>query len=322
MRFAELDAVTVDGYGTLVRLLDPVPSLVRSLAERGLDRDPELVARGVPRPRLPTTGREAVRGRDPDSLARLRCDCTRVFLDAAGVDLEPESFVDDFMAAIRFEAVPGAIETLERLRGRGPRPGGRLQLGRRARRAPRADSAPAACSPTVVTSAEAGAAKPDPAVFRLALERLGVEPARALHVGDEDEDEQGAAAAGMRFAPAPLATAFAGWVVTVLRSGKLTAWVILVGGPRAARLREPGRRREAAEGRRLPVLDRGGRARPVRDHPRRRPGDRAAGLVRCSPCAGRARGRGRWGRSRSSSSRCTRQARSSRRSATRGESRA
>jgi HAD superfamily hydrolase (TIGR01549 family) len=63
----------------------------------------------------------------------------------------------------------------------------------------------------VVTSAEAGAAKPDPAVLQLALERLRVEPARALHVGDEDEDEQGAAAAGVRFAPAPLATAFAGW---------------------------------------------------------------------------------------------------------------
>jgi putative hydrolase of the HAD superfamily len=63
----------------------------------------------------------------------------------------------------------------------------------------------------VVTSAEAGAAKPDPAAFRLALDRLRVEPARALHVGDEDEDEQGAAAAGVRFAPAPLETAFAGW---------------------------------------------------------------------------------------------------------------
>ena len=63
---------------------------------------------------------------------------------------------------------------------------------------------------TVVTSAEAGAAKPDPAAFRLALQRLGVEPARALHVGDEAEDEEGAAAAGMRFAPAPLETAFAG----------------------------------------------------------------------------------------------------------------
>jgi len=26
MRFADLDAVTVDGYGTLVRLVDPVPA--------------------------------------------------------------------------------------------------------------------------------------------------------------------------------------------------------------------------------------------------------------------------------------------------------
>ena len=63
----------------------------------------------------------------------------------------------------------------------------------------------------IVTSAEAGAAKPDPAPFRLALDRLGVESGRALHVGDEPEDEQGARAAGMRFAHAPIASAFQGW---------------------------------------------------------------------------------------------------------------
>jgi HAD superfamily hydrolase (TIGR01509 family) len=57
---------------------------------------------------------------------------------------------------------------------------------------------------TIVTSAEAGAAKPDPAIFRLALERLRVQPERALHVGDEPLDEEGARAAGMHFAPAPL----------------------------------------------------------------------------------------------------------------------
>jgi HAD superfamily hydrolase (TIGR01509 family) len=209
MRFAELDAVTVDGYGTLVRLLDPIPSLARSLAERGIDRDSERV-RAAFLAEVAYYRPEAVRGRGPDSLARLRCDCTGVFLDAAGAELEPESFVDDFMAAIRFEAAPGAIEALEQLRGRGldlavvsnwdvGLPEHLERIG-----ADRLFSA-------VVTSAEAGAAKPDPKVFRLALERLAVEPARALHVGDEDEDEQGAAAVGMRFAPAPLATAFAGW---------------------------------------------------------------------------------------------------------------
>ena len=61
----------------------------------------------------------------------------------------------------------------------------------------------------VVTSAEAGVPKPDPAAFLLALERLGVAASRALHIGDEDADERGASAAGMHFAPAPLSTAVA-----------------------------------------------------------------------------------------------------------------
>jgi len=209
MRFADLDAVTVDGFGTLVQLLDPVPSLVRSLEQRGIDRDPDVV-RTAFRAEVDYYRPEALRGCDPDSLARLHRDCTQVFLKGVGAELEPESFVEDFMASIRFEAVPGAIETLEGVRRRGIELavvsnwdiGLSEHLGRIG--ADRLFSA-------VVTSAEAGAAKPDPAAFRLALERLGVEPARALHCGDEDEDERGAEAAGMRFAPAPLATAFAGW---------------------------------------------------------------------------------------------------------------
>jgi HAD superfamily hydrolase (TIGR01509 family) len=58
---------------------------------------------------------------------------------------------------------------------------------------------------TVVTSAEAGAPKPDPRIFELALGRLRVPPERALHIGDSEADEEGARAAGMAFAPAPLA---------------------------------------------------------------------------------------------------------------------
>jgi putative hydrolase of the HAD superfamily len=209
MRFADLDAVTVDGYGTLLTLADPVPSLVRSLAKHGLDRDPELV-RNAFAAEVAYYRPEAVRGRDPETLAALRRDCTGVFLRAAGADLDPASFVDAFMAAIRFEAVPGALETLASLRTRG------LELAV----ASNWDVGLAehlerlgidGLFSAVVTSAEAGAAKPDPAVFRIALERLGVGPSRALHVGDEDEDGQGAAAAGMTFAPAPLATTFEGW---------------------------------------------------------------------------------------------------------------
>jgi len=51
----------------------------------------------------------------------------------------------------------------------------------------------------VVTSADAGAAKPDPAVFRRALALAGVDGGGAVHVGDSlDNDVAGARAVGIR----------------------------------------------------------------------------------------------------------------------------
>jgi putative hydrolase of the HAD superfamily len=146
-------------------------------------------------------------GRDVESLAALRRECVAVFLDELGAGLAPEAFVDAFIGSLVFHPVAGAVETLERLSARIRLAVvanwdsslhehlERLGLDR--------------YFDVVVTSAEAGAAKPDPAIFLAALERLDVEPARALHVGDEPIDEQGARAAGMRFLPAPLAEAFA-----------------------------------------------------------------------------------------------------------------
>ena len=209
MRFAELDAVTVDGFGTLVRLLDPVPHLAKALRTCGMER-PDDVVRAAFAAEVAYYRPEAVSGRDPDSLAALRLECTRVFLGAADVDLDASAFVDSFMASIVFEPMPGALETLTDLRARG------LPLAvvsnwdvGLAEHLERIGAAHLFSA--IVTSAEAGAAKPDPEVFRVALERLGVDPGRALHVGDEPEDEEGAAAAGMRFAHAPLVTAFEGW---------------------------------------------------------------------------------------------------------------
>ena len=209
MRFAELDAVTVDGFGTLVRLLDPVPELAQALRRRGIECDTELV-RDAFAAEVAYYRPEAVSGRDPESLAALRLQCTRVFLDAARTTLEPSSFVDSFIGAIAFEPMPGALEAVAGLRARGLElavvSNWDIGLAEHLNRIGAASYFSA-----IVTSAEAGAAKPDPSVFRLALERLGVEPGRALHVGDEPADEEGARAAGMRFAHAPLATAFEGW---------------------------------------------------------------------------------------------------------------
>jgi putative hydrolase of the HAD superfamily len=50
----------------------------------------------------------------------------------------------------------------------------------------------------VVVSSQAGAAKPSPAPFRLALQQLGVPPQQAWHLGDSAEDVEGARAAGLQ----------------------------------------------------------------------------------------------------------------------------
>src|SRR5437762_2395357 len=81
MRFADLDAVTVDGYGTLLTLTGPVGGLRTALARHGVERvDGEVAAAFASeaayyRPR-------AHLGRDATSLARLRVECTAVFLAA------------------------------------------------------------------------------------------------------------------------------------------------------------------------------------------------------------------------------------------------
>ena len=51
----------------------------------------------------------------------------------------------------------------------------------------------------LVISSEAGVRKPDPGIFRVALEKAGVRPEEAVHVGDlAEEDVEGARRAGIR----------------------------------------------------------------------------------------------------------------------------
>lgn len=51
-----------------------------------------------------------------------------------------------------------------------------------------------------VLSYEHGVIKPDPKIFRLALDRIGVDPAEALMIGDHEELDGGARALGSAFA--------------------------------------------------------------------------------------------------------------------------
>jgi putative hydrolase of the HAD superfamily len=96
-----------------------------------------------------------------------------------------------------FHPRPGAIETLRELRARG------IPIGLISMCAP--DTPPmwrtSELAPLVdvaIFSSESGLRKPEPAIYRLACERLGVEPERCLYCGDGAYGElTGATAVGM-----------------------------------------------------------------------------------------------------------------------------
>jgi FMN phosphatase YigB (HAD superfamily) len=200
---ADLDAVTIDAFGTLVTLRDPLAALDRVLREQGIERTKEQIAAAFSEEGRYYRARSH-EGADEASLALLRRDCAAVFLGALDTDLDPGEFAPAYVACLEFEPARGAVAAVGELERLGLRlavvsnwdvalPEHLERLGLANRFA------------AVVTSAEAGAPKPDPRIFELALERMGVSPERALHVGDSEADEVGARAAGMAFAPAPLA---------------------------------------------------------------------------------------------------------------------
>jgi putative hydrolase of the HAD superfamily len=200
----ELDAITVDAMGTLVDLDRPVERLAGALRGRGHERSAEEVADAFRR-EVAFYLEHKLEARDRASLAELRRQCARVFLEGAEVELDPASFSEDFLDAMVFTPLEGAVRAVECLRSAGLALacvsdwdiGLEEQL---------AKIGVDHLFDAIVTSAEAGAPKPEPTLFDEALSQLGVTPGRALHVGDGDGDRIGASAAGMSFEPVPLAT--------------------------------------------------------------------------------------------------------------------
>jgi putative hydrolase of the HAD superfamily len=202
----EIEAVTIDAYGTLVTLRNPVPALQNALAVRDIERAAAEVQRAFEAEVAFYVARSH-EGRDEATLALLRRDCARVFLETLEAELDPDGFSSAFVSSLTFAELPDARDACCRLAAAGLRLAivSNWDIGLR-------DHLEAlgltAVVDVVVTSAEAGAPKPATAVFELALQRLGVvDPARAVHVGDAASDSEGAQAAGLRFEPAPLADA-------------------------------------------------------------------------------------------------------------------
>jgi FMN phosphatase YigB (HAD superfamily) len=158
-RSAGLDAVTIDAFGTLVELENPVGRLQAALAERGVERDQQTVGAAFAAEveyYLVHKGE----GKDDSSLLDLRNRCSGVFLAGAVSELDAQEFAPAFVGSLVFRPLDGVVDALRRLRRAG------LELAW----------------------------------------RLGVEPARALHIGDDEADEAGARAASLGFEPPPLAT--------------------------------------------------------------------------------------------------------------------
>jgi HAD superfamily hydrolase (TIGR01509 family) len=201
---AEIDGVTLDAYGTLVTLLDPVPELLRALRERGVQREPDRVLAAFRIEVAHYTAR-ANTGGDERSLAALQRECTEVFLDEVEAEIDVEEFTPAYVGCLHFKPLPGVVDALMRLQALGLElavvANWDLSLTRMLD-----EVGLTRFVTTVVHSAE----KPAPDGLMTALQTLGVPAGRALHVGDDEADELAARAAGMHFAPAPLPDAVAG----------------------------------------------------------------------------------------------------------------
>jgi len=195
LKAADLDAVTIDAYGTLLTIVDPfsrlgalLPGHDRGDIERAFYTEAEFYRQ------------HASAAHDESSVTTLREQCARVFNDALGSSLSS----DEYAGAMEFEPLAGVVEALERLRSLG------LALAvvgnwdwtlHQRLTESRLDRFFAAVVPAANKPAQEGLLR--------ALEQLHVDPSRALHIGDEQGDEEAARATGVHFLPAPLAEAVA-----------------------------------------------------------------------------------------------------------------
>jgi putative hydrolase of the HAD superfamily len=194
----------LDAMGTLIGLREPVGRTYAQLAEaHGLKLDPQRIERGfrlayrdAPPLAFPGLAGPELRGAE----LAWWTERIRSSLAAAGSETMPESLgealFNHYADAAAWQVYADVAYQLPRWCERGLKlavvsnfdsrlPGLLEQLG---------------LSPwlrAVVVSSSAGAAKPDPAPFQIALKQLQLDASQVWHVGDSPQDVAGAAAAGL-----------------------------------------------------------------------------------------------------------------------------
>ena len=199
-------AVFFDAAGTLFDSREPVGRVYARIArEFGLGATDEQVTAGFRRAFANAGGLAFGPGHTAAELRRLEREwwhrLVRRSFDGLGAFTDFDSFFDRLFAHFanpaNWRADPEAVSTLMRLKSEGAIVGVISNFDYRLYRildglgvAKHLDS--------VTISSEAGYAKPDPAVFGVALAKHGLSPSAALHVGDVEQlDVIGARAAGL-----------------------------------------------------------------------------------------------------------------------------
>jgi putative hydrolase of the HAD superfamily len=191
-------AVLLDALGTLVELQPPAPRLRAGLQAEGFELSEERAAAGF-RAEIEYYLDHHLEGSSRAALDGLRDRCAAVMMEALDLPgLDHATARRAMLGALEFRPYDDVLPTLPALRDGGARlvvasnwdcslpdwlgSAGLLEL-----------------FDGIVTSATAGVAKPDPRLFRRALEVAGVDAGDAVHVGDSiANDVEGARAAGVR----------------------------------------------------------------------------------------------------------------------------
>jgi putative hydrolase of the HAD superfamily len=193
-------AILLDALGTLVALQPPAPRLRTELAQRfGVSVSLAQAERAITA-EIAYYRAHFDQGSDERGMKALRHSCVlalRAELPQQAESLPIERLTEALLGSIAFSAYADVLPVLGVARAQGVRLVvvsnwdislhdllARLRIG------PLLDG--------IVTSAQQGARKPDPAIFVRGLELAGVGPAEAIHVGDSvEEDVAGARSAAI-----------------------------------------------------------------------------------------------------------------------------
>ena len=193
-------AVLIDGMGTLVALEPPHERLRARLRDAAGVEVSGRRAKDAFKAEIAHYLDHHLEGRDPESLDRLRSDCAAVLQEALGdaaAGVDPAVVKRAMLEAIHFDAYADAAPALRALRDGGLR----LVVASNwdcSLSGVLADAGLLHLVDAVVSSAAAGAAKPDARLFEAALEAAGCRAGEAIHVGDSlENDVAGATAAGI-----------------------------------------------------------------------------------------------------------------------------